>query len=132
MPQLAGRASIGQIAGMQLRHDWTVEEAEALIARPFHDLLADGSDPTARLNALGSLALARVQCGDTEVGHALAHDTMQAFRALRRPMGHSMTTYLSHLAEGLVEACAEHPGETNWIADGTGAIGDRPRRRPAG
>ena len=26
---------------MQIRHDWTVEEAEALIARPFHDLLAD-------------------------------------------------------------------------------------------
>jgi biotin synthase len=26
---------------MDLRHDWTVDEAEALIARPFHDLLAD-------------------------------------------------------------------------------------------
>jgi biotin synthase len=26
---------------MVLRHDWTVEEVEALIARPFHDLLAD-------------------------------------------------------------------------------------------
>jgi biotin synthase len=26
---------------MELRHDWTVAEAEALLARPFHDLLAD-------------------------------------------------------------------------------------------
>ena len=26
---------------MELRHDWTAAEAEALIARPFHDLLAD-------------------------------------------------------------------------------------------
>jgi biotin synthase len=26
---------------MDLRHDWTVDEAEALIGRPFHDLLAD-------------------------------------------------------------------------------------------
>jgi biotin synthase len=26
---------------MDPRHDWTVGEAEALIARPFHDLLAD-------------------------------------------------------------------------------------------
>lgn len=26
---------------IDLRHDWSVEEAEALIARPFHDLLAD-------------------------------------------------------------------------------------------
>ena len=26
---------------MNLRHDWTVDEAEALIARPFHDLLAE-------------------------------------------------------------------------------------------
>jgi biotin synthase len=26
---------------MDLRHDWTLDEAEALIARPFHDLLAD-------------------------------------------------------------------------------------------
>ena len=26
---------------MILRHDWTVDETEALIARPFHDLLAD-------------------------------------------------------------------------------------------
>jgi biotin synthase len=26
------------------RHDWTVEEAEALIARPFHDLLADAQE----------------------------------------------------------------------------------------
>ncbi|MGE3620691.1 MAG: biotin synthase BioB [Acidimicrobiia bacterium] len=26
---------------MDLRHDWTVDEVEALIARPFHDLLAD-------------------------------------------------------------------------------------------
>lgn len=26
---------------MQLRHDWTVPDAEALIARPFHDLLAE-------------------------------------------------------------------------------------------
>ena len=29
---------------MQLRHDWTVDEAAALIARPFHDLLADAHD----------------------------------------------------------------------------------------
>ncbi|MGV3759307.1 MAG: biotin synthase BioB [Actinomycetota bacterium] len=26
---------------MELRHDWTVAEAEAVLARPFHDLLAD-------------------------------------------------------------------------------------------
>ncbi|MGY6499470.1 MAG: biotin synthase BioB [Acidimicrobiales bacterium] len=26
---------------MTVRHDWTVDEAEALIARPFHDLLSD-------------------------------------------------------------------------------------------
>jgi len=26
---------------MELRHDWTVAEAEALLARPFHDLLAE-------------------------------------------------------------------------------------------
>ena len=26
---------------MELRHDWTVADAEALLARPFHDLLAD-------------------------------------------------------------------------------------------
>lgn len=26
---------------MELRHDWTVAEAEALLGRPFHDLLAD-------------------------------------------------------------------------------------------
>jgi biotin synthase len=26
---------------MQLRHDWTVADAEALLGRPFHDLLAD-------------------------------------------------------------------------------------------
>jgi biotin synthase len=26
---------------MQIRHDWTVQEAEALLARPFHDLLAE-------------------------------------------------------------------------------------------
>jgi biotin synthase len=41
---LAGGARIGQIAWMQLRHDWTVDEAEALIARPFHDLLAQAHD----------------------------------------------------------------------------------------
>ncbi len=29
---------------MATRHDWTVDEAEALIARPFHDLLADAHD----------------------------------------------------------------------------------------
>lgn len=27
-----------------VRHDWTIEEAEALIARPFHELLADAHD----------------------------------------------------------------------------------------
>ncbi len=26
-----------------LRHDWTVDEAEALIAEPFHDLLAEAN-----------------------------------------------------------------------------------------
>jgi biotin synthase len=31
----------GQPVAMELRHDWTVAEAEALLARPFHDLLAD-------------------------------------------------------------------------------------------
>ena len=29
---------------MILRHDWTVDETEALIARPFHDLLADAHE----------------------------------------------------------------------------------------
>jgi biotin synthase len=28
---------------MEARHDWTVEDAEAVIARPFHDLLADAN-----------------------------------------------------------------------------------------
>src|SRR5690606_22150491 len=56
------------------------------------DLLTDGSDPTALLNAQSSLALAHVRCGDREAGRDLALRTMASFRALRRPMGHSMTT----------------------------------------
>ena len=31
----------GQTAAMELRHDWTTEQAEAILARPFHDLLFD-------------------------------------------------------------------------------------------
>jgi biotin synthase len=34
-------ATTGQPVPMDLRHDWTVAEVEALLARPFHDLLAD-------------------------------------------------------------------------------------------
>ena len=34
-------AAAGQPVTMDLRHDWTVAEAHALLARPFHNLLAD-------------------------------------------------------------------------------------------
>ncbi len=37
--RLCERLATGKPAGMNVRHDWTVNEAEALIARPFHDLL---------------------------------------------------------------------------------------------
>lgn len=86
------------------------------------DLLTDGSDPTALLNAQSSLALAHVRCGDREAGRDLALRTMASFRALRRPMGHSMTTYLSHLAEVLVEDYALHPDSPALAVDGRGAV----------
>ena len=38
---LAGRLGIGHSGLMELRHDWTVAEAETLIGHPFHALLAD-------------------------------------------------------------------------------------------
>jgi biotin synthase len=39
--RLCAVARAGQPSAMNVRHDWTVDEAEALLARPFHDLLAE-------------------------------------------------------------------------------------------
>lgn len=42
--ELGPVVAVEQTGWMRVRHDWTVDEAEELIARPFHDLLAEAHD----------------------------------------------------------------------------------------
>ena len=75
-----------------LRHDWTVAEVEAVLARPFHDLLAQAHDTH---GASTSSPMAHTAAPPRKVGRA------PAATISTRPQVPSAANWLNKVAEGV-------------------------------